>query len=465
MSLLARTLHLVRARVRRYRLSMRILLIAYDFPPTQSPRSLRWYYLTRELAMLGHDVHVLTPRLGPIGVDITWGSVRITVHQSFPGPFGWLESLARRKGRSSLAGGTPRAGATRLNWRGQAMDAMKRTVGRALFPDVRSEWELWARRDLRRLLTDLDPDIIVSSHEPATTLRIGLYAESLGFTWVADLGDPVAAAYTPPHWREQAWALEAQVCCRADCVIVTNHATQELLSTRHGSQGLSCSVLPNGYDDRYLPSEPGAISFDDERLELVYAGRLYGYRDPAPLLGAVARASNVRLTLILPDPPPSPHALWESAGASGISRVRVLGALPHAEVRALLERADVLVNFGDRGQPVRTPAKIFEYLGIERPILYVDTLGADASAELLRELKRGWICADEEDGLAALLGELSERKEKGTLHEGLNLDVVSRYAYSSLARDLEKILCSALLTPKAGPARANGRVGTSSRKQ
>jgi hypothetical protein len=38
---------------------MRILLIAYDYPPLSSPQAIRWYYLSRELARRGVELHVL----------------------------------------------------------------------------------------------------------------------------------------------------------------------------------------------------------------------------------------------------------------------------------------------------------------------------------------------------------------------------------------------------------------------
>lgn len=43
---------------------MRFLLIAYEFPPSPSPQSLRWAYLARELVARGHRVKVLTIHLG-----------------------------------------------------------------------------------------------------------------------------------------------------------------------------------------------------------------------------------------------------------------------------------------------------------------------------------------------------------------------------------------------------------------
>src|SRR5690606_40877280 len=140
------------------------------------------------------------------------------------------------------------------------------------------------------------------------------------------------------------------------------------------------------------------------------AGRLYSSRTSTPLLQAVANCPGVRLTLILPDPPPASElaAIAEHSG----NGLRVIGALPHEQVQQLLERADILVNFGDRAQPVRTPAKLYEYFGIRRPILHVHSSGADAAVALLRGLRRAWICADDETALRGLLSDLDRKSTR-----------------------------------------------------
>ena len=443
---------------------MRVLLIAYDYPPTQSPRALRWRYLTRELALQGHEVHVLVPDLGEPGIEFPQAPGRVVIHRSFPGPFGWLVDAANRRRASRRDGGAGAAaapgaapGAARLNWRGRMVDLAKRFAGLFLFPDVRAEWAPWARRALRRLLVQARPDVVVTSHEPASTLPLGMYAQRFGFAWVADLGDPVCAAYTPRRWRRRALALEARVSALADCVLVTNEATRELLVERHGQDPDRCAVLPNGYDDRRVHDSEAAdsVSFDDECLELIYAGRLYGYRDPAPLLRAVAESPGVRLTLIVPDPPPTDDAAVMAAAAG--ERLRILGLLPHAQVQWMLEQADVLVNFGDRGQPVRTPAKLFEYFGVSRPILHVHSDGADAAAGLLQRHRRGWLCIDDADALAGLLGDIRKLKQEGALHQGLELAPLADYAHSSLGRRLEGVLEKTVGTGNEAGRRSTAR--------
>src|SRR5690606_179799 len=91
-------------------------------------------------------------------------------------------------------------------------------------------------------------------------------------------------------------------------------------------------------------------------------------------------------------------------------------------------------------QPVRTPAKLFEYFGIRRPILHVHSEGADAPAGLLHRLRRGWICMEDVDALSELLVDLRGRKQHGALHHGLELAPVVDYAHSTLGRRLEGLL-------------------------
>ena len=422
---------------------MRVLIVAYDYPPVLTPRALRWRYLSRELALQGHDVHVLVPDAGDPGMDGDHGSGRITVHRTFPGPVGWLAWRRQRLERARPEAGRRPNGSpvTRLNWRGRGLDAIKRLLGLALFPDVRAEWTPWARSALRSLLGRIDPDVVVTSHEPASTLLLGFDARGAGFPWVADLGDPVCAPYTPRRWRRRALALEARVCALATHVVVTADATRALLIERHGANGGQYSVLPNGYDDRRPGTAQGAatgLMFDHDVLELIYAGRLYGYRDPAPLLRAVEMTPGVRLTLVVPDPPAGTAVAPVPA-----QRIRVLGPLSHDEVLGLESRADVLVSLGNVNQPAQVPAKVYEYLGIPRPVLHVRCADVDVVADLLGAMERGWQCWADSVELARLLARLRDRKASGMLHDGIDTLPRAEYAHSFLGRKLSAILAAA----------------------
>lgn len=421
---------------------MRILLVAYDFPPVQSPRALRWHYLTRELVRQGHDVHIMMPDPGGPGPQFEHDSGSLCIHRSFPGLLGWLMARSRRHTADADADAASHPlQSSRLNWRGRLVARLKKTLGCVLYPDIRAEWSPWARRQLARLLREQAPDVVITSHEPATTLPLGRRAQRAGFRWVADLGDPVCAHYTPRHWRRRAHKQEAMVCHRADALVVTTDATREQLAVRHQLPAARCVVIPNGWDDRRqsLQESRAPLDFDPARLELIQAGRVYAYRDPIGLIDAVAACAGVRLTLIVPDPPQADIAASvERAG----DRVRVVGALPHAAVLDALERADILVNFGNAGPSVQIPARLFEYLGIERPILHVvtDPAGTDVAARMLEPLQRGWICVNNRENLAGNLTELRRRKQQARLYEGMTLAPVAEYAHSVLGQRWARLL-------------------------
>lgn len=69
---------------------MRILLIAYSFPPLIDAQSFRWYYLSNALAELGIQIDVLTMRY-PFGDGASWDFHKnIEVFETFPVPLSFL---------------------------------------------------------------------------------------------------------------------------------------------------------------------------------------------------------------------------------------------------------------------------------------------------------------------------------------------------------------------------------------
>src|SRR5690606_36359314 len=284
-----------------------VLLIAYEFPPSPSPQSLRWCYLAAGLARHGHRVHVLAPEHPGNGVGLPGLPEGVVVHRTFAGPgMGLLNLLVRRRRggavreRARVDGaenafaqdeGTPATVAMQrpLNWKGHVHNALsafrtwlfhglQRLMGPCFFPDGRAEWYPWARKGLDRVLSGHAIDIVISSHEPATTLSLGLLASRKGYPWIADLGDPVLAPYTPRRWRRRALRLERDVCARADLVTVTTETVARSLAQRHGLDGDRLLVLTQGFAAS-ADSRPGPPPFGGDRpLELLYTGSLYVFR-------------------------------------------------------------------------------------------------------------------------------------------------------------------------------------------
>lgn len=399
---------------------MRILLIAYEFPPSPSPGALRWKYLTREFGALGHDVHVLMPSVWNCPETSLECPVGVTMHRTFAGPFhGLTRWLAARKSAVLVPesrSGSAESWRTGLNWKGRIFEALQRIAALFIFPDIRGEWRPWGASRFRRLLAELQPDVVISSHEPATTLEIGLLAAEKGVPWVIDLGDPVSAPYTPPRWQRKAWELEAAACRAACKVVVTTESAKTLLSKRHALESEKVVVITQGFDDRRETVTARGEStdfYDAELLELFYAGRFYDFRRPHELVAAVESEEGIRLTIAAPEFPPE----LVSMITCNPGKFRLTGLLHHRVVLRYQSGADVLVSIGNDGLAEQIPGKVYEYLGSGRPILHLLSSegNADPAAAAVRSAQRGYVVGNRSADIRQQLRRLKSLKTTGEL--------------------------------------------------
>jgi glycosyltransferase involved in cell wall biosynthesis len=419
---------------------MRILLVAYDYPPLNSPQAIRWYYLSRELAHLGVEMHVLAPDIPARdgnSLDIPSG---VTMHRCDAGGLaGWL---ARRQQARPLAtvlapqqshiGEATHVGSTTLNWKGRLHHWLERCLSHWVYPDSRGQWRAPASAALDELIKTIRPDVLISSHEPAVTLQLGLQVAGRVQAWFADLGDPVLAGYTPRRWHRRASELEAQVCRVATAVSVTTASTRELLMARYDTMDPSkIFTISQGFDDTVSPTIDSAQKSHPGELRLLYTGRFYPFRDPTALLEAVLELKQIRLTIAAPEV--RPEYLAYAARSGG--RIVFLGEQPHAKVLKLQQECDVLVNIGN-ALSAQIPGKLYEYLGSGKPILHCHSVEDDPAVSLLDEWRRGWSCANDLPSLRIFLTTLVEAPER--LYALLTDDscTASAYGWSNLARCL-----------------------------
>lgn len=382
---------------------MRILLIAHDYPPLATPQAIRWHYFSRELVQRGAQVHVLAPDTMVPAAAALAVPPGVVVHRCAPGGLAtWLAAVRRRRRPERVAPGDagPRHGAVTLNWKGRWLQRMQSLLGLVCFPDSRGQWRRPARPALDALLESLQPDLLISSHEPAVTLQLGLAVVSRVPAWLVDFGDPVLTPYTPARWRRRARRLERAACDAADAVVVTTEATRALLRQRHGLDVDKTLVLSQGYDDERPRQVAPWTPRRDGSLHLLYSGRFYPFRDPEPLLGAVLALDKLRLTVVAPEV--RPELLVYAARSGG--RIVFAGEQPHARVLAWQRECDVLVNIGN-ALHAQLPGKLIEYLGSGKPILHCQSADDDPAVPLLARWRCGRTCRNDTASLKALLAD------------------------------------------------------------
>jgi glycosyltransferase involved in cell wall biosynthesis len=389
---------------------MRILLIAYEFPPILAAQSLRWYYLANELAKQGVDVEVLCPAMPAARAFQAQFHHRIVIHRTWPGPFvGLSQKLAgKTAGDRGVTSAQDAAGSRSLPLR--VYRILRKILDTVLYPDVRTEWYPYAQQHLRRLLDSGDFDVVVSSHEPGVDLLLGLWAKKrYGLPWLVDLADPLLAPYSPSWRRWLDRRIEKRVLENADGVLVTTPKLIDLLTRRHGEYlRTRFHVVAQGFPDT------SALAADtDERggsFDIVYTGTFYHrFRNPGPFAEALRRIDHddVRLTVV------GDNAAFEHLFA-GIRNVRFPGKVDHFDCLAWQRQASMLLNIGN-SQDFQIPGKIYEYLGAGPPILHIRASDADQGAKLIEETGAGLVTDNDAQSIAAALERLYRAWRNGTL--------------------------------------------------
>lgn len=290
-------------------------------------------------------------------------------------------------------------------------------------------------------------------HEPAASLLLGERLHLAGVPWIADLADPVMAPYTPRHWRKRAFALEAATLGTATRIAVTNMATAELLSERHGRLATQPLILSQGHGEAAeapMSAPQADVPRDDRVLRLCYTGRFYTFRRVDQVVAAVAGMDGVQLVVAGPEPP----AVLRDAAKRWPAKFELHGELSHAQALALQRSADALLSIGNAGT-VQSPGKLFEYFGAGRPVLHVASNRLDPQIGLIASLRRGLSCDNEASAVRERLLEL--RNLKATAGIAVRFDLsnesVQRFGWTAIGRLLADEL-ALLVEPARGSRQA-----------
>jgi glycosyltransferase involved in cell wall biosynthesis len=329
----------------------RVLVVAYLFPPAAGAGVQRTLKFVKYLPGEGWDPVVLTTASTMYPVRDTGLLAEIPDRAAIvrawdPPPLRWL------------ARGLDGVGLTGLrDVAGWPDDALAWLPG-ALFAGIRA-----ARRH--------DVDAIFTTAAPFTAHLLGGALHRLtGLPWIADFRDEWAdnpyMAGSPRALRALSRHLENRVCTTADRVTVAADYFQLEGATRGEPHRLT---ITNGVDEDDLPRRPARPPAD--RMRLSFVGTLYGARDAAPVLKALAELADSgeidrdRLEVRIVG------NVWLPPGTlTGAVTITQSGYVDHAQALDEMARASALL-FYEPADSLAPTGKIFEYLASGRPILCV----------------------------------------------------------------------------------------------
>lgn len=372
---------------------MRILLIAYLFPPIQDAQSFRWYYLSNALAELGIKVDVITIK-HPLE-NKTSGNFHknIKIFRIYPGPIEFFALRAKRNIGVDEEGNKEIRKSLRFKIMKSLYWGIRNFVGNLLPGDVRTEWFPFALRFVKENMDIRNYDYLITSHEPWVDSLLGLYLKkrNAAVKWIADFGDPYVAIYTPRHklWFENYF--EKLIYESASVLIFTNGKVIENLINKYlFLRNKKFLVIEQGFSYRSC-AERENIRDKNKIFTLIYTGTLYrDFRNPANLIKALSMV-DFKYKFSLAGRNEKFIKDFKILG----DHFEFLGLVDHFDILRLQRGSDVLIHLANKNSSIQIPGKFYEYLGALKPILTINYDSNDPTRKLVQELKCGVSCKDD----------------------------------------------------------------------
>ena len=373
----------------------KILIITYYWPPAGGIAVKRWLALSGELADLDCEVHVLTLDEAAAEYNSIDRGLQDAVH---PGvhvhkvtawnPFRLTKRLFRRH-IPKTGFSAPENGSSKAN----LLTILRSNL---FIPDPRRTWNSNAIRRAIEIIDSEQIETIITTSPPHSTQLIGLHiVKKRSVKWVADFRDPWTdifyysrLGHSKVSARIDAF-FERKVLSRADAIVTVTWGFAKLLQSKSSRRDEDVfHVIPNGIDGEISKPEPPQ---EATKRRIVYTGILGDSYFIESFLEAVDQLnSQMKDPFIFCDFYGSVPSKLEDALSKRFSFVCFHGTIPMQEIRAIQESADALFLTGPIGFDTIIPGKLFEYLSVSKPVLYLGSPDLDVE-RILRETKTGFV--------------------------------------------------------------------------
>ncbi|AKH19705.1 glycosyltransferase [Sedimenticola thiotaurini] len=260
-------------------------------------------------------------------------------------------------------------------------------------PDNLQSWVVFAvLRGLAHIAANR-PNIIISTYPIASAHLIAAILNRLtGIPWVADFRDPMAQPGYPSDpikWKFFKWIEKTAAKRAAQLVFATPGALQEYQHRYPEVAQEKWLLVTNGYNEKqYAELVPHPKR--DGKIRVLHSGLVYiSERNPRQLFEAISRlkndnqitGQNFELTLRA-----SGHEETYSSWLNELNiedLVRLAPPIPYREALQEMFDADGLLLLQGDGCNQQIPAKAYEYLRAQKPVLALTDKSGDTAKLLL----------------------------------------------------------------------------------
>ncbi len=434
--------------------SIRLLLIAYAFPPVGGIMVMRALSLAKYLPACGFEVHVLSAAnaAAPLRDPGLLAHVpsSVTLHHAFTPelPFHFRKRLWGLVSRSAPDAPQASSGA-------QPSQSFLANFARRIFsPDPQVVWIPFAVRAARRIIRRHQIHAVLVTAPPFSIFLIGnsLKSSLPHIRLISDFRDEWLRFYLTDFdflrsdfTRRRAEKIEAETIALSDLVVaVTESSLREIRSRYPEQPDGKFALVHNGYDPDALRPISEQTHIPDSRTKgkvvITHLGTAYRTASPSYFLDAIqSLPQEIRSRLeirFIGRVSETEERLLASSGPG----IRVLGFLPQQQALARLAETDYLLL--TMTNEFSLPGKIFEYLASGKPIIALSPENGEV-ARLIAETGAGWcVPHDQPEAIRRIVADAVRLALDNSIPFRTRRDVVARFerprlvaSYAALIRE------------------------------
>ncbi len=375
----------------------KVLIITYYWPPGTGAGVFRWLKFSKYLRHHGWEPVVYTAKNPEaqgtdhtLTADIPWGMT--VIRRTAIEPYGLYKLITGRKQSERI-----QSGFLHPHHKPGMLEKLSTWIrGNLFIPDARRFWIRPSARYLLKWLKKNPVDAIISTGPPHSMHMIALrIKEKTGIPWMADFRDPWTQIdyYDKLMLTKRADALhrklEQKVLIKADKLVTVSHHCAEDLKI---PERQDIHVVTNGFDADDFQDLP---SFDFQEFCITHLGSMNADRNPDMLWKVLSE-------LVLSDPFFSEYlhirfighvdySVKESLQKHSISAFAEYNfPMPYRQALAKASASAILLlplNNTSNAMGITT-GKLFDYIGLKRPVLCIGPPDGDAAA-IIRETRSG----------------------------------------------------------------------------
>jgi len=403
-------------------MSKTVLIVAFDFPPSNSAAVQRTLKMADYLKDFGWQAVILTAKEN--AYEATEDSQKVPEH---------IKNHVYRTMAFDVH--------NHLSIKGKHFNWMKGI----------DRWSTWIPGAIscgKKLLNIYQFDAIVSTAPiPSAHIIASKIAAKSGIPWMADYQDPMAYLYEPTsklrkfcHKR-----IDTKVTSTASALVYATKQAMTLYQDAFPNTPKSIfHFVENGFDEtnfellkEYKPKT--STPFNKNKFSFYYSGVLYpNGRDPIPLFKAISQLVNKQQLQI-----DSCEVIFQGSGTGGkfndlleelgiSGMIKFMPSVPYIDSLYNMLNADALILIQDKVFNLQVPGKLYEYIRSGKPILAI-TPNDSATAEVANRASNSFI-ANEKDAIATQITNIIN------IEKVVNTNSVESFSRYSKTREFSQIL-------------------------